>query len=172
MFEDFQAVAGNSGQVTVSWKSAPSVHTDRFMVERSADGKAFEPVTTVYAGYETTAYSFNDNVCCAPAFFYRMKQVMTDGTYYYSNIRMVRLQDGQASAGILIGYDRERSLLHIAGSATTAKTVQVSNLSGNVLLKSTFTDADQTISLAGLPGGLLLVKVVDGNTAETVKILR
>ncbi len=171
VFEDFQARAGNAGQVIVSWKSAAGAQTDRFVVERSTDGKAFEPATTVFAANGATAYSHTDNVCCAPAFFYRIKQVMTDGGEYYTNIKMVRLQDAGAE-GILIGYDNERSLLHIGGSTSAMKAVQVSNLSGTVLLKSAFTDKEQTISLADLPAGVLLVQVKDGNGVKSVKIVR
>ena len=171
VFEDFQATMGSNGQVLLTWKNAVNSHTDRFVPERSLDGKTFEAVTTIAAATQTTDYRYTDNVCCAPAFFYRIKEVMTDGNVFYSNIRIVHLQDADINS-IRIGYNNDRNLVTVTSNSTAAKTVQVSNLSGNVLLQTSFTGQQQSISLADFPAGMFVVNVQDGVTVKTVKIVR
>ncbi len=171
IFEDFQATAGEGGKVTLSWRAAINPRMDHFVVERSTDGKHFEPVAMQAASYESMQYSYTDHICCAPAFFYRLREVMNDGSAYYSNIKMIRL-DHTDEASLLIGYNNDNSQLSIASTSAGNKTLTVHDLSGKALLQKEFTEAQKTFSLTDLPAGLFMVQVRDGNNVKSVKIVR
>ncbi len=75
----------------------PSCNSGYFNVERSADEQLFNVAGTVAAsGTASTvkAYSFTDTILYrGRPFFYRLKIVDKDGTFKYSQVLLVRLND-------------------------------------------------------------------------------
>ncbi|OKL40155.1 T9SS type A sorting domain-containing protein [Pontibacter flavimaris] len=78
-----------SAIVELQWQTASEDQNSHFVVERSADGKAFEGIGMV-AGHGTTAlttnYTFQDQVPLPGASYYRLRQVDLDGSYTYSKV--------------------------------------------------------------------------------------
>lgn len=86
---DLRALFTGPEQVTVSWKTFSEVNNDRFEVQRSEEGSQFTTIGEVPgAGNSSTVqqYAFTDNGAVAPVYYYRLRQVDTDGTARYSGI--------------------------------------------------------------------------------------
>lgn len=86
--------------VLVQWLTASEEGSDRYEVERSADGKAFTYAGTVKAAGNSSAsrnYLYTDHFNELPAsgnMYYRLKMIDLDGGYSYSKTVQVSWKDG------------------------------------------------------------------------------
>ena len=82
------AAAAAQQQVEITWSTASEINNDYFLIQKSADGIAFETIGRV-RGHGTTAvrqdYTYTDRTVIGFT-YYRLKQVDYDGTFEYSNI--------------------------------------------------------------------------------------
>ncbi|MBA2760806.1 MAG: hypothetical protein H0U39_02380 [Segetibacter sp.] len=88
----------NKNTVTLNWKTLSESNSGYFNVERSTDGQLFNVAGTVAASGTASsvqAYGFTDNIILYPGrpVFYRLKIVDKDGTFKYSRVLSVRLND-------------------------------------------------------------------------------
>ena len=87
----FEATAKGTG-VSLTWATASEKNNDRFEVQRSATGEAFQTVGTVKGQGNSTAphaYAFFDAKPLAGLSYYRLRQVDLDGTESFSPVRAV-----------------------------------------------------------------------------------
>jgi hypothetical protein len=92
----FSAQAPRRDAVQLQWTTATELHSARFVVERSLDGKAFAAIGSVDAAGSTTTqrtYSLLDSQLppSETTLYYRLRQVDQDGTSAYSPVRVVAL---------------------------------------------------------------------------------
>ena len=98
---DFTAT-GLDKTIQLSWQTQSEDNNTGFEVERSSDGREFRRIGWVPAvdpagGNVVRDYELEDaNVNLGPLYYYRLKQIDTDGTFAYSAVRTARL----AGAGI------------------------------------------------------------------------
>lgn len=91
------------GQTLISWQTASELDNDYFVVERSGDGRTFEPIDEVPgAGYSNTLvdYASRDEQPLAGVNYYRLRQVDFDGAFTYSDIRSVFIEPKTARVKI------------------------------------------------------------------------
>ncbi len=84
----------NGSQVDLSWQTYSEVNNDYFTVERSSDGIYFEEIGTVNgAGNSNNInnYYFPDKSPLKGLSYYRLKQTDYDGSYKYSDIKAVNI---------------------------------------------------------------------------------
>ena len=77
------------GIVNLLWLTASEKDNKEFVVERSADGKAFERIGTVQSNGNSSLpirYSFADERPIVGTAYYRLKQIDLDGKFAYSNV--------------------------------------------------------------------------------------
>jgi hypothetical protein len=80
--------------VLLTWKTAQEENTDRFEIERSAFGTAYNKIGTINAAGNTTSmtsYSFTDANPADGINYYRLRQRDKDGKYTYSKIVAVAM---------------------------------------------------------------------------------
>ncbi len=87
----------NSNIVNLRWLTKDEVNVSHFELERSTDGRNFEPVTTKAALGNTvgsTDYSYPDDIrmLTASTIYYRIRTVDMDGQFYYSKVVLVVLK--------------------------------------------------------------------------------
>ncbi|MEO7983617.1 MAG: hypothetical protein ABI688_06020 [Bacteroidota bacterium] len=83
----------NNG-VQLQWQIAAELNTERFEIERSADGVNFTKIGTVASSGSsntTKDYSFPDN-SPATVNYYRIKQIDKDGKVNYSKTLSVKFK--------------------------------------------------------------------------------
>ena len=91
--------------VHLTWATAIESGTDRFVIERSADGEVFEPIGEVPAlGVSTSVaeHGFVDQRPLSPA-YYRLRILDADGSHAFSPVRMATC--GGGSTAIINAWD-------------------------------------------------------------------
>jgi hypothetical protein len=81
----------------LNWKVADDQYTANFVIEKSLDGTNFSTIGEVHkeeSGEGPAAYTFNDvdGLLTRAVIFYRLKLVMNDGSFLYSNIISYRAE--------------------------------------------------------------------------------
>src|SRR6201999_1456361 len=81
----------NTPSVNLIWTTANEINTSYFEIERSLDGKTFQPIGTVQA--KNTAvqnnYLFADANIVSGILYYKLKMIDKDGAFKYSAIVVV-----------------------------------------------------------------------------------
>jgi hypothetical protein len=94
----FTGVSGNNFTVMLQWETVQEQNSDRFVIERSADGRNFEPIGQVAAAGNSSLsrkYQYTDRLPrlgITPKALYRLKQLDKDGKITYSNAVAVELK--------------------------------------------------------------------------------
>lgn len=157
----FEAAPAGAHAVRLSWATAQELNSADFVVERSLDGRRFEPVGTVAAaGTSSSArhYTLLDTQLPTGAalLYYRLRQNDLDGKVARSEVRTVSLS---AAAALTLAPNPTQGVATLRGAAATVP-VQVLDATGRLVL-STTTDASGTATLAlpaTLPRGLYVVR--------------
>jgi hypothetical protein len=93
----------DGAKAVLEWKTASEQNNERFIVERSADARIFDPIGEV-AGAGTTnqfqEYRFIDERPLARINYYRLRQVDFDGEFEYSPVRAVDFQGQDAEISV------------------------------------------------------------------------
>ena len=142
----------------LSWATTEETNSDRFEIERSADGKKWGRIGSVAASGESKVrvdYTFHDNAPLAGENLYRLKMVDQDNTYAYSAIRNVRVE-GEA----VRLYPNPVSDRLLIGNYASVKEVSVKNTAGQNLLQVGKVSSD----------GIDLSKLIPGVYAITVTL--
>ncbi|MEM7373634.1 MAG: hypothetical protein AAF587_33735 [Bacteroidota bacterium] len=86
----------------LNWSTASETNSDFYSIERSINGRNFNPLAQVAAAGTTTEiseYDYTDEFVIrlgSPKLFYRLRQTDLDGTYDYSNVVELNVSDKQA----------------------------------------------------------------------------
>lgn len=106
-FIEFIAMAeGNS--VILNWSTASERNNQGFYIERSANDGIWRNVgfvdgngnATSISHYDHTDFNVFNPADMAATYYYRLKQVDFDGTYEYSDIRIVKFESNEAISGL------------------------------------------------------------------------
>jgi len=116
-----------NGDALLNWKTENEVNTDKFLVERSTDGRNFSSIGTVAARNQPGAnlYNYTDagvNTLAASMVYYRLKQTDIDSRFTYS--RIITLPLGKQNQLLLYPNPASDQLM-ITVSAERAEKVQV-----------------------------------------------
>jgi hypothetical protein len=169
----FTATAAQ-GQVQVRWRTASEHNSQRFVVERSANGEDYVAVTTVAGQGSTaqaTAYAVTDAKPLAGTSYYRLRQIDHDGSATYSLVAAVHNAAEHPQFTLYPNPATDHLLVDLTSAAEPCK-VRLLGLSGNVWLELALQGgSQQQVPLAGLPAGLYLLQVrtAQGSTVQRVQ---
>jgi hypothetical protein len=91
VFGDFRAARQN-GQAILQWKTEQETNNAAYVIERSANGKDYEPIGEVKGAGTTTlrnSYTYTDRNPLTGKNYYRLKQVDFNGSFMYSNVLLL-----------------------------------------------------------------------------------
>lgn len=168
-------------KVQLQWLTASEEDNKAFVVERSADGKAFTEIGTV-PGAGTTLqeqrYTFVDAKPLPAANYYRLKQVDYDGDIAYSGTELVNMQLFTTGIPTLQAWPNPfKGTLHLLVQANTAQeaTIKLSDVRGRQVYTSQLylqTGANELeLQLKDLPSGLYILRVQGGQLQESLKLI-
>ena len=145
-----------SSEALLTWTIESAVNVQEFIVERSIDGKKFEQIDHVAYYEDVTSYEFLDKFLSTGTYFYRLKIKDFDGSFKYSEIRNIRLQDEVA----LVLYPTVTSNeLFVELSKSGLWNYEVYNVSGQLVIHSDFEGNQETISVDLLPSGIYYLQL-------------
>jgi hypothetical protein len=130
----FNAVLNNNA-VNLSWATTNELNTSGFEIQRSANGKDFNTISTVSAkgSISTNNYSLLDEKAFAGTNYYRLKMTEKDGSLRYSQIVTVKTK----SVGVGVYPNPVKSELTIQHEAgIKGATISVVNFEGKQVLNT------------------------------------
>ncbi|WP_170118745.1 DUF6923 family protein [Dyadobacter jiangsuensis] len=159
---------GNSAHLT--WSTTEEVNSDRFEIERSTNGKVWVKIGSVRSNGESSIlrnYAYTDNSPQNGQNLYRLRMVDTDGTYAFSSIRMVSVENGAVQIAVYPNPVQDE--LTIEG-LSGAETIRILDVSGRIVTQDR-NGTDQTTHKLGiryLSNGIYVINVQmrDGSTVS------
>jgi len=125
----------------LDWATALEINNDKFVVERSTDGKNFAPIGTVNGAGTTTqsqTYVHYDQQPVLGWNYYRLQQIDFDGASEYSPIAAVYFAFGASSSTPVIVYPNPtKETLTLKGNIAPDADIRVVDATGRVCAVST-----------------------------------
>ncbi|HWV31740.1 MAG TPA: T9SS type A sorting domain-containing protein [Dyadobacter sp.] len=152
----------------LAWATTEETNSDRFEIERSADGKKWAMIGSVASTGESKVrvnYTFTDSAPLSGANLYRLKMVDKDDTYAYSAIRNVEMK-GEA----IRTYPNPVSDRLLIDSFAKVKEVSVKNTAGLnfIQVQKVSNDGIDVSKLA--PGVYIVTLTLFDGTISTHKV--
>ncbi|KAA6440335.1 T9SS type A sorting domain-containing protein [Dyadobacter flavalbus] len=156
----------------LEWETTEETNSDRFEVQKSADGKKWETFQIVAAQGESKSlisYSAVDKAPFAGENFYRLHMIDKDGTSAYSRIRKLYFD---ALASIALYPNPVSDMLSIdMADWSKVSAISVSNTAGRSVYKSQGS-LEKNINVKGWPAGIYLVQITfTGGTINSYKLI-
>ncbi len=175
---------GSRNDVLLNWTTASEINSAHFDIQRSADGKTFETVSTISAKGNSTAstsYSFNDMNALEnkSALYYRLHMVDRDGSSEESEVRLV-VNNRMASETHITTYPNPvTQLLNVRIDAPGAANaiIRIFDLFGKEIKsqQATLNTGTNEIGLADLSDiqpGVYIIKIISGETEYTNRFIK
>lgn len=125
----------NDNSVSLDWTSVAELNSNKYIVERSRDGRNFEAVATLNsAGNSARAinYQFTDKLSVPGAYFYRLNQVDIDGKSEYSKVVYVNSgkNSGRITSVFPNPFRQDIQIVGITAGDLNSKNVRLYNTAG------------------------------------------
>lgn len=169
---NFQAVS-EANHVLIKWETLSELNNLGFELERSTNGKDFEKIAWIEGNgttVEAQSYHFKDlKVQRNGLYYYRLKQLDTDGQFEYSEVITVELEDKDVVRvkEIYPNPTSTTAVLEIESPKAADANIHVYTATGQ-LLKSIVSDVQVganilSIDVQDLPQGSYFLKIVVAN---------
>jgi hypothetical protein len=173
----------NGKTAQLNWQTAQEINSSYFELQRSKDGRNFEPIATITAkGFSSVAanYQCRDDLSyySDKNVFYRLKMIDIDGKFAYSTIVLLKFEGVEVSrmniwpnpyvGQLNVNYIAEKDgSVQIKMSSADGKT----EVQANTIVKKgqnvfTITQAQN------LPKGTYILNILSDNKTETAKIIK
>ena len=164
-------IAKRAGAKTqLSWTTATEENSGRFEVERSADGAWFQQIGTVEAAgtsVRTIAYSFTDEQPLKGVNFYRLKQIDKDGSYTWSEVRMVNFNEDRVVT--VFPNPANDKITVNTETIATAVLIDILDMQGRKVKSINASSASGVeVNVSALPRGIYSVQVLHPISNELV----
>ena len=177
----FTATQADQHTAILRWTTATEINNNRFDIERSYDGRTFEVVGDVAGNGNSQHqidYSYTDASVSKvqKTVYYRLKQVDFDGTYEYSDIRVVRF-DAVGNDMQLVAYPNPmNNELNVMVGLSNGESYQleVTNLQGKLVHQENhvFSSGLHTLDLSQWNSGVYVVEVISDRGSEHIKVMK
>ena len=155
----------------IYWSTASESNNRYFVVEASTDSANFKNIGTVNGnGYPVSVqnYSFLHHNIKEPVYYYRVKQVDTDGRYSYSSV--IKIVTGTKlfiSLSLLPNPVKDQAKLILIADKTALVSVMITTMNGQLIYnnKEKLLKGSNrfTIDLSGRANAAYILKVTDDN---------
>jgi Secretion system C-terminal sorting domain len=174
----FNAVYRNQ-QAQLKWTTDNEVNFDKYIVERSSNGRDFIPVGEKMNGGTGTVntYELNDDLSSVSgvAFYYRLKMLDKDTRFTYSSVVLIRKEE-KAITGIALSPNpvvNGMATVRFSSTRTASLEFRVVDISGRVVLQqqNKVYEGNNSITMNRLdqlqPGMYVLQMLNDGEVSQT-----
>lgn len=136
----FDAV--RNGKVNnLQWSTSLEVNTNKFVIERSADGKNFSSLGEVRATGNSTVnqyYRFTDVAPLKALNYYRIRMIDNDNTYKFSEIKSVK-NSGIAEMAVNPNPVNQLMRISLQADANETATLTITDLTGKRIISKPMT---------------------------------
>jgi|GEM_PF-1569385 len=174
---EFSAIADND-QVIINWRTATESNNDYFTIERSGDGREFEPIGEVTGNGTTNNVSVYEYVDERPLYgtsYYRLKQTdFDDASETFRAVYVESVFEDQPKASAYPNPFTGREL-HLKLDKPVEGIVEMFDQNGTVVYTKNLDGFDSDISMVmnnDLPTGIYLLTIKSGTLNQSIKIVR
>lgn len=170
--KNFSAVPTNDGSVKISWQALSEINNNYFSIERSNNQQFHgSEIARIYSKGQQS-YSYTDNTPVQGTNYYRLKQVDKDGSFIYSNVVAVTLQN---ETSITVYPNPVKDILHIKRLDANMKyEIRIMNEKGNqVLTTSINKNSVYGLNVQNLSKGVYYLNLISSNKKTiTIKFVK
>jgi len=165
-----------NGNARLYWTTASEKNNEKFVVERSQDGKTFSQVGEVQ-GHGTSSsaisYSFTDTNPVAGANYYRLRQIDFDGAEAFSHIVALEFAQQPGLALATVYPTVAASDITISLNAKANATIVVVDAAGRTVAQfANVASRELVVPVQHLNQGIYFVTVTDGQQRETQRFVK
>jgi hypothetical protein len=165
--------ASEEGNVTLlTWSTTEETNASYFEIQRSSDAKTWNPIGQKDAAGESKSavnYSFVDSAPLKGINYYRLKMIDSDGTYAYSRIESITLENGGTVSIYPSPVDKALFLSGI--QSKNIKQVSIHNSLGQTVYVANSVSSSG-IDVSKLAPGIYVIRIVTtGQIVHTSKVL-
>ncbi len=145
---NFDAQLNQERAVDVTWTTISEINSDHFIVEKSnnlTDWSFVDQLAGAKNSETNLDYSSIDPSPYLGTSYYRLKQVDTDGTYSYSDVRTVSIN---LNEGIMVYPNPAEGYFTIAGKNITTDQITLVDALGKVVVLNPVANSDDTITFS------------------------
>lgn len=164
---------GNSALLT--WSTTEEVNSDRFEIERSRNGKVWAKIGSVRSNGESSIlrnYTYTDDSPGKGENLYRLRMVDLDGTYAFSAIRTVSVENGTGQTSVYPNPVASGKLTIDVPGAERYR-AEITTLAGSSVLQQSLAKSRE-LNLHGLSSGMYVLRVIstDGDVQTKVFVVK
>ena len=178
----FKGKKQGDNNILLDWTTANESQVNRFEIERSNDGSAFDKIGGMAAtGNSSTnkTYSFTDTNPFSTLNYYRLKMIDNDGKYSYSTVIVFI---GNPKNGIIVSNVKpnpftETINLNIVLQQAQLLTIQMADMTGRVVLTKDVSGKEGSNDikyngLSGLSDGIYFIRIITADAVLQQKVLK
>jgi hypothetical protein len=136
------SVSGTSNGVVVKWSTSEESNASQYIIERSEDGRVWQPVGYVTAVGNSSSlnnYSYTDRGASAVLNYYRVKQVDKDGRFIYTSTKSIR-NDSIHYTDVKVSSNSNNVVVAFTKQIKGNVTIRLVSLSGQVISQQTYNE--------------------------------
>ena len=171
----FHASKVDDKQVLLSWQTATEINNDYFTIERSRNGIDFELLEKI-AGAGNSSVPLNYKTFDSNPFngknYYRLRQTDFDGTFSYSEIRVVEFEQFGNSVSVFPNPTSDELNIQFDKSWEDGE-LQLFDHVGKLTISQQLSDLEiqKTLQLGHLSSGVYILKIFSENQVFSEKII-
>jgi hypothetical protein len=178
----FTAVLKNN-KALLNWETASEENSNHFIIERSTDGTQFMDNGTVKAqgnSSQNNSYSFIDdlNTNQSKVLYYRLRSVDIDGSFEYTNTRIVRINKLLENTMTIITYPNpvtnELRITNPSNWQNRPVVYELFSANGTVVKRTSTGSSSQTetMNLSNLSPGFYIIRATSNGEIAQQKIIK
>jgi hypothetical protein len=166
----FQATENTRSQsIALNWQVASERNMKSYVVQRSADGKKFEDITTLVAKNleDRVNYSFEDKNPLKNINYYRLSMIENDGSFKFSHIQTARIEEKNA---VTIAPNPTTNYFEIKG-IEAFESIDIYDINGRVVRQFKSNNPSE-FDVSNLEKGVYHVAIKSQNGISISKLLK
>jgi hypothetical protein len=159
--------------VRLEWNTTNEIAVKKFIIERSVNGSDYTAVGSVPAAnnFLNNNYQYEDRNLLSGKYFYRLKIVDIDGTYFYSPVRLINRSPQNV---LTIFPNPVKNVLNIIlGGIAQIRSLRIYDSNSRVVYSGTQQQTSADINVSNLRNGIYVIECIDDNaTAYRSKFVK
>jgi len=169
----FNAEKQNNTTALLTWNTLYELNTDRFAVERSADGNNYKEIGSVKAqgiSGGKADYQFTDGTPLQGVNYYRLKEFDKDGKFNYSDVRSLTFDGLNGVVSLTPNPAKGKVTVTVNGNTRALKVYLVDGV-GQKLQSYDMTGQYLQINLPNIAAGVYYIKIEGEGTSSQHKLV-
>ncbi len=166
--------ASNAGNnALLQWTTTNAYGVIRYVIEKSIDSVHFTALDSLPAqgnGSSIENYQYTDTHLDSGYNYYRLREVMQNGSFVWSPVRIVQGPDGGGTITVYPNPAPRHSALYVTSTNNTER-IRLIDISGRIIVDQVVRGNLNIIPLGNLAPGIYFVEVVTDSGLSVKKIL-